>query len=226
MERLPELDDALQDASEAIGQRLVIIDETSRVVAYSIHETPIDRVRLSHALAHSDLWTSPATGLRDWDTVELPFLGRTVFHRLLGPDRHIVGHLVVTGSSGGDGQALSSVAERLGLLLADWKRAKDVRQTHAQAMAVALVTGDEQGRREAALQLVRHRYLSASDHYCAVALGMPSAGDDAERENLAATAAQLTARFVHDSSTATVVHGEMDDGLALLVFRARWSLNG
>lgn len=54
VDRLPELDDAVQDLAEAVGRRLVVMDHALRVVAYSIHETPEDRRRLFHLLAHSD----------------------------------------------------------------------------------------------------------------------------------------------------------------------------
>lgn len=42
MQRTPDLDDAVQDLSEAVGHRLILIDETMRVVGYSIHESDTD----------------------------------------------------------------------------------------------------------------------------------------------------------------------------------------
>lgn len=218
MERFPELDDALQDASEAVGLRLAVIDQLSRVVAYSIHETAADRARLSYALAHSDTWEIPDTRGQDWDRRELPVLGSTVFHRLLGPDRHTVGHLVITDSRDADGDQVFEVAERLGLLLAESQGAREARQDESRDMVAALIEGDPEERRAAAAALVDRRFLSASERYCAVALGVPGQGEGASTDRRAAAAAHLTVRFVNDVSTATVVSGELSDGLGVLVF--------
>ncbi|WP_026927870.1 PucR family transcriptional regulator [Granulicoccus phenolivorans] len=217
MERLPELDDELQQLAESLGFRMVIIDRPGSVVAYSIHETPEDRRRLSYAMTHSDLWPRPETAHRDWVEIELAEMGRTVFHRLLDRDRRIVGHLVIGGVTGSpDWSRITAPAEHLGRLLGTWQTASDERMDLARRLVIDLVGPDPELRATAAEALLTDRILSDAPHYSAVVFGLP-AGRTADR-SLPGLAARQILRFVNETSTAHVVGGEIAEDLAVLIF--------
>lgn len=224
MERLPELDDALQNAAVALDRRLIIMDRAGRVVAYSIHEEEVDRRRLFLALTHGDTWQLPRTGWqRAWRSVELPDLGPMVLHRLVDRDKHILGHLLIPAGDEATWAAafwgeLTAAAEQLGILMAAWQAAKAERLDRSHHLTAHLLEGDPEQQDAARAELLAHGHLSSSEGYCAVAVGVPLRQAGPESRERAALAAALTVRFAHETSTANVVSGSLCDGLGALVF--------
>lgn len=221
MQRIPDLDDALQDLSEVVGSRLVLLDETMRVVGYSIHESDADRRRLSHLLTHSDTWPAPRTTTRAYAVETRKGVGRCLFVRLTERNHRIVGHLLLVLDKDPVSEQvcdrLLADAPALGDLLA-LRRARGERdRQRAAALTVDLITGDPDRRTAAAEALLSERILSDSGRYCAVAVGVDPRAPvrDAEKAALAVT---LTTAFVETTSTATVVGAALPDGLGALVF--------
>lgn len=223
MHHLPELDDAIQDLSEVLGQRLVILDAFMRVVGYSIHELAEDRERLSHILAHSDSWPSPRTTKDTHSVEDVPGVGRVLFVRLLGPDQHTVGHLIVRVSvANGAVEIARAVAEidahKLGALLAARQRVADEQAERSRRHTVDLVSDNVPQREAAATALLSENILSTARLYCAVAVGVDPRGAGQQDLEKASLAVSLTVRFVNASSTATVVGGTLDDRVGVLIF--------
>lgn len=222
MERLPELDDAVQDLSETMGRRLVVIDQSMRVVAYSIHETPEDRRRLFHMLAHSDSWSQPRTTKTPHRIEVVPEIGVLMFLRLVDAQRHIVGHLVVPLAESEVDEGPSLVAEDAAVHLAGLLQARQHdtadRSVRSYQLTVGLVTGTSRDREVAAEALIAERILSTSDSYCAVALGVDPRGATPLDHEKAVQAVSRTLRFVRETSTATVVGGVLDEQVGVLIF--------
>lgn len=226
MQRLPELDDAVQDLSEALDRRLLLLDETMRTVAYSIHETARDRERLSHALVHSSTWPRPQTGMEVSSIVDLPEIGPALFVRLVDSDHHIIGHLVTPLT---EAEQLANQVEpeiaikaiqgatQLSELMETWLHHADHVSVRSQQLTITLVSGSFQERTKAAEALIAERLISDSDGYCAVALGLNPRDSDQGHQK-AALAVSRTVQFVKETSTATVVGGTLEDGTGILVF--------
>lgn len=222
MDRFPELDDALQDLSEALDRRLVVVDESLRVVAYSIHESPDDRARLFHLLTHSDSWPAPATATAPHSVETMPGLSPTAFVRLLDPQKHIIGHLLVPVSDAAGEpsapEAVLTAAGRISELLSARRSETTEQMARSHELTRDLVADEEPVRTAAAEALLAERRLSSSSHYCAVALGVdPRSATRLDREKSAQAVAR-TLRFVRETSTATVVGGTLDDHTGVLVF--------
>ncbi len=222
MDRLPELDDAVQDLSETLDRRVVVIDEARRVVAYSIHETPQDRRRLFHLLTHSDSWPAPDTAHSPHARQVLPEIGTVLFIRLLDDRRHIIGHLVVPVADDAPDDAVPPVAaeatEWLATLLGARRKGAADRSARSHRLTRELVAAEPSTREAAAGALTTERLLSSATHYCAVALGVdPRTATPLDREKPAQAVAR-TLRFVRESSTATVVGATLDENLGVLVF--------
>lgn len=215
---MTNLDDALQDLSEVVQHRLVVLDERMRVIAYSIHESEEDRARLSHLLAHSDTWPPLPAGA-DGPVVRDAGDGtRWVVHPLRD-DRHRVGHLLHTRAKGvpaPDAAALADGAARLGALLSLRTRSAEREAARAGELLSSLLAprapADE--RERAAAALVAEGLVGATGQYCAVVLGAPTGDPDAWT---ARTAVETTLDFVARTSTATVVGG-LVEGHGVLVF--------
>ena len=222
MDRFPELDDALQDLSETLDRRLVVVDDSLRVVAYSIHESPEDRARLFHLLTHSDSWPTPATATAPYSVEAVSGLSPTAFVRLLDPQKHIIGHLLVPVSdAAGEPAAPDAVlaaADRISELFAARRSETTERMARSHELTRDLVADEEPTRAAAAEALLAERRLSSSPHYCAVALGVdPRSATRLDHEK-ASQAVARTLRFVRETSTATVVGGTLDDHTGVLVF--------
>lgn len=226
MQRFPDLDDALQDLSEAINRRLLLVDQDMRAVAYSIHETPQDRERLSHALAHSPTWPRPQTA-REVSSVEnLRGIGPTLFVRVLDSNRFIIGHLVVAlNHTEKSARQLNPALKRtvddavpqLGSLMETWRQKTANDSLHVQQLTIDLATGGPRRRKDAGAALIAERRLSASDSYCAVAMGTAWRTEDRDYPK-AQRAVTRTLQFVRETSTATVVGGTLDNGVGILIF--------
>ena len=222
MERFPELDDTLQDLSEVLDRRLVVVDESMHVVAYSIHESPEDRTRLFHLLTHSDSWPAPATATTPYCVNTPPDLSPTAFVRLLDPQKHIIGHLLVpVGDTTEDAtlpETLTAAAEQVAELLLARRSEETGRMARSHELTRDLVTDDPSTRTAAAEALLAERRLSSSPHYCAVTLGVdPRSATRLDHEKTSQAVAR-TLRFVRETSTATVVGGVLDDHTGVLVF--------
>ncbi|MFL4473953.1 PucR family transcriptional regulator [Paeniglutamicibacter sp. MACA_103] len=223
MNRIPELHDAIQDLSEALDRRLVVLDRTMRVVAYSIHESPEDRLRLSRILAHSDSWDTPATAHQDSAIQVVDGVGSVVMYRLLGADRHIVGHLMLSMAEGPD--AAPEVDLVTGNRLGRISRLMEVRDSNARSLldrssslAVDLVALEDERRQGAAATLLGEEIFGASEHYCAVAIG-PGVLDATPTDlGRVEQAVAQTIRFVNDTSTASVIGGVTIEGTGVLIF--------
>lgn len=215
---MTNLDDALQDLSEVVQHRLVVLDERMRVIAYSIHETEEDRARLSHLLAHSDTWPPLPAGA-DGPVVRDAGDGtRWVVHPLRD-DRHRVGHLLHTRAKGvpaPDAAALADGAARLGALLSLRTRSAEREAARAGELLSLLLAPEAPAdeRERAAAALVAEGLVGATGQYCAVTLGTPAGDPDAWT---ARTAVETTLDFVTRTSTATVVGG-LVEGHGVLVF--------
>ncbi len=154
---MTNLDDALQDLSEVVQHRLVVLDERMRVIAYSIHESEEDRARLSHLLAHSDTWPPLPAGA-DGPVVRDAGDGtRWVVHPLRD-DRHRVGHLLHARAKGvpaPDAAILADGAARLGALLSLRTRSAEREAARAGELLSSLLAprapADERERAAAAL---------------------------------------------------------------------------
>ena len=216
---MTNLDDALQDLSEAVQQRLVVLDESMRVIAYSIHESEPDRARLSHLLAHSDTWEPLPAGTAEPTTRTAGDGTDWVLHPLRD-DRHRVGHLLHTRAKGVPAPPAGVLAEgaaQLGVLLS-------LRTMYAErdaARASGLLTdllgehSSAAGRATAARALVDEELVGSAGQYCAVVLAVPPGEPGGDWE--ARTAVDATRDFVARTSTATVVGGVVE-GLGVLVF--------
>lgn len=219
MQRSPELDDAVQDLAEQLGRRLLVLDQAMKVVAYSIHESPEDRRRLFHLLAHSDSWSRPPTATTPSALADLPEVGRVQFHRLLDSTRHIVGHLVIVlGDAGAEVPVAEASTDRLAQLLEARQAGSADRLATARSLTADLVVGDDARRKAAAAELLRQGLLSNSDSYCAVALGVDPRGATPVELGQAELAVAATLRFVRESSTATVTGSVLADHIGVLVF--------
>lgn len=227
MIRLPELDDAVQDLSEGVGRRLIVLDASMRVISYSIHESRQDRERLSHVLAHSDTWPAPNTGLVSYSMEQLSELGDVLFVRLVDSAEHIIGHLMTTLNgreqrdreiNPADLSALQGGVYRLSRLLETWRQDEQVRSSRVHQRTLKLISGDSKAQAAAAEALFTDRMLSASDRYCAVALGVDPRDATQSDHEKATLAVSITLRFVNDTSTATVVGATLDEGIGVLVF--------
>lgn len=227
MHRLPELDDAVQNLSEEMDRRLVIVDASMRVIAYSIHETPQDRKRLSHILAYSDTWPSPRTAKNAHRVEELPEIGTALFVRLVDSAQHVIGHLVATlteaekmTNQADDTIITAALAgtKRLSDLLEAWQQDDDERTTRSQQHTVNLISGNPDDRAAAASELLSDRILSTAERYCAVALGVDPRNSTQQDHEKAGLAVSHTVRFVNETSTASVVGGTLEDDVGVLVF--------
>lgn len=216
---MSNLDDALQDLSEAVQQRLVVLDESMRVIAYSIHESEPDRARLSHLLAHSDTWEPLPAGI-DAATTRAAGDGTDWVLHPLRDDRHRVGHLLHVQTKGGpapDAQILADAAARLGVLLSLRTMYAERDAARARGLLTDLLGehSTEAGRATAARALVDEGLVGSADQYCAVVLAVPPERPGGDWEARAAVDATLD--FVARTSTATVVGGVVD-GHGVLVF--------
>jgi len=226
MHRLPELDDAVQDLSEALDRRLLLLDDAMRTVAYSIHESADDRERLSYALVHSSTWPRPQTAKEAWSLEDLPEVGLVLFVRILDSNQYIIGHLVIAlpeaerisrqAITGLTDKAIHGAAQ-LSPLMEAWLLHADEVSIRTQQLTVDLVSGSAQQRLRAAEALLAERMLSASDEYCAVALGLDPRAREQDHEK-ATLAVSRTVQFVRGTSTATVVGGALEEGIGVLVF--------
>lgn len=222
VDRLPELDDAVQDLAEAVGRRLVVMDHALRVVAYSIHETPEDRRRLFHLLAHSDAWPRPRADGKPCQIQTFPEVGSLKFLRLTDPHRRILGYLVMPAADSaadcGTEPPLAEATPHLAELLQARQHDAADRTGRSSRLAVDLVAGSPQEHEEAARVLVGERFLSSSDGYCAVALGVDPREATPLAEEKAAQAVSRTLQFVRETSTATVIGGVLEGQVGVLVF--------
>lgn len=216
---MTNLDDALQDLSEAMQQRLVVLDESMRVIAYSIHESEPDRARLSHLLAHSDTW-EPLPAGTEGPTTRTAGDGTDWVLHPLRDDRHRVGHLLHTRSKGVPSPpagVLTEGAAQLGVLLSLRTMYAERDAARARGLLTDLLgeQSSEAGRAAAARALVDEELVGSAGQYCAVVLAVPP--DVADGAWAARTAVDATVDFVARTSTATVVGGVVE-GLGVLVF--------
>jgi hypothetical protein len=223
MNRMPELHDAIQDLSEAMGRRLVVLDRTMRVIAYSIHESPQDRLSLSRILAHSDSWEAPTTTNQGSAVHDLEGIGPVVMHRLLGADRHIVGHLLLTPAEGTGAGPFGDVAtghslDRISRLLESRDAGLRALLDRSGSLALDLVSHEDERRESAAATLLGEGIFGASEHYCAVAVGPGTVDADAAAKGRVEQAVAQTIRFVNDTSTASVIGGVAEEGNGVLIF--------
>ncbi|MEX5295744.1 helix-turn-helix domain-containing protein [Kocuria sp. CPCC 205268] len=222
MDRIPDLDDSLQDLSERAARRLIVLDSAMRVVAWSIHESDDDRRRLSAALAHSDSWDVPVTGPEGCAVEDVPELGRCLVVAL-HDHRHRVGLLLTAledprPPSADEVRVLVGEAPVLGVLLSlrTLYAARD--RDRARTLLTSLVADDPARRPGAAEALVGEGLLGASGQYCAVVLGADPLAAAPDGTGRTALAVHRTLDFVARSSTASVVGSTLDDGTGVLVF--------
>ncbi|UUZ45878.2 helix-turn-helix domain-containing protein [Janibacter limosus] len=216
---MTNLDDALQDLSEAVQQRLVVLDEGMRVIAYSIHESEPDRARLSHLLAHSDTRQAPAAGTDGVGTHTASDGTQWVLHPLRD-DRHRVGHLLHVRAKGVPSppeDVLTEGAAQLGVLLSLRTMYAERDAARARGLLTELLGehSTEIGRASAARALVDEELVGSAGQYCAVVLAVPPGHPGGDWE--ARRAVDATLDFVSRTSTATVVGGVVE-GLGVPVF--------
>lgn len=220
---MPELHDAIQDLSEAMGRRLVVLDRALRVIAYSIHESPQDRLSLSRILAHSDSWEAPATTKQGSALHDMEGIGSVVMHRLVGADRHIVGHLLLTPAEGTGDDPLSDQTagqrlDRISRLLESRDAGLRALLDRSGALALDLVSHEDERRESAAATLLSEGIFGASEHYCAVAVGPGIVDAGLADLGRVEQAVAQTIRFVNDTSTASVIGGVAEEGKGVLIF--------
>lgn len=225
MPPIADLHDALQDLAELLGRRLVITDERLRVVAYSIHESDIDRARLSIVLAHSDSWRVPPGGA-GLTVQQIAGIGRVVFSPLRD-HRHRVGFLLLALEQGEavlpptTGDTLAGHVGELGLMLSLRTLYAERDRNRVRSLLEDLVGGDPALRRAAASGLVDEELLGAARQYSAVALGPDPrhpTHDPAQADAIARLAVEATIDFVGRTSTASVAGAGLGRGLAILAF--------
>lgn len=231
MRHAPDLHDLLQDLSEELGRRLVVLDDQLTVRAYSIHESEIDRQRLSFVLAHHDTW-SDETLRREPQVDQVAGLGR----RLLWPlhdQRHRVGSLLIVLEDD-EADVPADLAAQLGaatpglavtLSLQDLYREQDRHRT--RVLVTELLTGPEGDRPQAASALVEQRLIGAAEQYSVVALGARGLRETAVGENQVAggsvagtlvveQAMQAVLEFVSRTTTASIAGARIADQAALI----------
>ncbi|QGF23200.1 PucR family transcriptional regulator [Raineyella fluvialis] len=227
MEGLPvrpvmNLDDALQDLSEVMQRRLIVLDDRLRVLAYSIHESEDDRARLSYALAHSDTWEHPPAGSDEPLVLDAGADERRVLVPLRD-HRHRVGYLVYSLAAAEElspaaAEHLAGGRERLGVLLSLRTMYAERDAARARDLLAGLLTAGTpvEERHRAAEALVREELVGGSEQYTVVVLGVPSDIRD-EGAWKARSAVEATLDLVARASTATAVGGVVD-GRGVLVF--------
>lgn len=190
---MTNLDDSLQDLSEVVQCRLVVLDEGMRVLAYSIHESEQDRARLSHLLAHSDTW-EPLPAGTDGPTARTAGDGTEWVLLPLRDDRHRVGHLLHVRTKGDPAPPADLLAEgaaRLGVLLSLRTMYAERDAARARGLLMQLISdhSSTDQRDGAARALVDEEIVGATDQYCAVVLAVPPGHPDGAREARTAVAA-------------------------------------
>ncbi|WP_432559331.1 PucR family transcriptional regulator [Granulicoccus sp. GXG6511] len=225
MPPIADLHDSLQDLSELINRRLVITDEWLRVVAYSIHESELDRARLSIVLAHSDSWHVPPAGAGP-QLQEVAGIGPVLFTPLRD-HRHRVGFLLLALDPdegvlpSATVATLAEHAGELGLLLSLRTLYAERDRHRVRALLDSLLGSDSAARDSAAAALVEEEMLGAARQYSAVALGpdpRDPAHDPAQADAIARLAVEATIDFVGRTSTASVAGAGIGGGLGILVF--------
>lgn len=220
-----DLHDALQDLAELLGRRLVITDERLRVVAYSIHETDLDRARLSIVLTHSDSWAVPPASATA-EPREIPGIGRVLITPLRD-HRHRVGFLLLVLEPGeaalpaGDAATVAAHTAELGLMLSLRTLYAERDRHRVRSLLEDLIGTEPTARRSAAAALVDEGLLGAARQYSAVALGPDPrhpAYDPGEADSLARLAVEAIIDFVGRTSTASVAGAGIGDGRGVLVF--------
>lgn len=219
MQRSTSLDDALQDLSEALQCRLVVLDERMRVLAYSIHESDEDRARLSHLLAHSDTWDPPPAG-REAPTTRTAGDGTEWVMVPLRDDRHRVGQLLHARTKGATPPPADVLAEgtaRLGVLLSLRALREERDSARANRLLTQLLadTASATERGSAATALIDEDLVGVADQYCVAVLALPT--DHPASTWQARAGVDATLDFVARTTTATVVGGVVD-GQGVLVF--------
>jgi len=216
-----DLHDAVQDLSEAISRRLILFDVDWRVIAYSIHESTVDRSRLSHVLAHSDAWPTPTFTDGVFQTT-IDGLGPVVLLSLSDP-RQVVGAIMFVLEANEDAipaDQLAILRERAAQLgpLVSLRSLYAGQDRHlARQYLQDLVGTDPPRRRAAAEGLAAKGLIGVAKRYCAVAVGARHReGEAGERASWAAVDA--TVSFVSRRSTASVVGTMLDGGSGILVF--------
>lgn len=220
-----DLHDALQDLSELVGRRLVLTDERLRVVAYSIHETEVDRARLSVILTHSDTWEAPRAGSHPV-LQEVAGIGRVLFTPLRD-HRHRVGFLLLTLEPAehelpaSASAVLDEHAGELGLMLSLRSLYAERDRNRTRILLTDLISSDPAASASAAGTLIDEGLLGAARHYSAVALGPDPAHpayDPALADTIARLAVEAIIEFVGRTSTASVAGTGIGDGFGMLVF--------
>ncbi len=219
MSTVASLDDALQDLSEAAGRRLVVLDWSMAVVAYSIHEAEADRFRLSVLLAGSGRWNPPASTVREYVYEVLPQVGRCLVIPLTDHRRR-VGYLLsaVDDDPLDDDQLrrLLQASSGLGVLLSLRLLYDEHDRSRVRDLLIRVIGPDLGQRRAAAEALIAERHVGVASQYAAVAIaGDPRPGRSPDSSALAVW---TTLDFVSRSSTASVVGSTLDDGTGVLIF--------
>ena len=222
---IADLHDALQDLSELLKRRLVIVDERFRVVAYSIHESERDRARLSIILAHSDSWEVPPAGAGE-ETQHVAGIGEIRFVPLRD-HRHRVGFLLLPLEPGetdlpqATAEALAGHVGELGLLLS-LRTLYAERDHHRVRVLLEELIGDDPAiRAGAAAALVDEGLLGLARQYSTVAIGPDPRDlghDPARADAVARLAVDAIIEFVGRTSTASMVGTCLGRGLGILVF--------
>lgn len=216
-----DVHDTLQDLSEALGRRLIVLDERLRVVAYSIHESDADRARLSFVLAHSDTWSVPAQGA-ELDITDVDGLGRRVLVPLRD-HRHRVGFLLVMLDAterelpSATRRVLDDAVSDLGIRLSLAAMYSERDREDAHRLLEELVGPEGAARVHAASSLLRQGLVGSSKQYSTVALGTSPHGP-APSTDTTSLAVGAILEFVARSSTASVVGTTLATGLGILVF--------
>jgi hypothetical protein len=219
-----DLHDSVQDLSEALGRRVIVLDAEQHVIAYSIHESPTDRRRLSIVLAHSDSWPRPrySDGLC---RTEIDGLGRCLLVALEDPRQTVGAILLVLDGlrdevTAAQRRLLRDRAAQLGPLVSLRSLYAEHDRLRARQLLESLVGPDEHRRDAAATALVAEQLVGASSRYCAVAVGAQSSNTPpgVAQDDRTALAVETTLSFVARTSTASVVGATLPDGAGILVF--------
>lgn len=213
------LADAVQDLAVAVGRRLVVLDEQGVPVAWSIHEEPADRRRLSVVLAESDSWPD-VHRLTERDTRSLGDLG-TLTLLPLSISRARLGTMIVmpvdppAALTPEAWETLQDGGDHVSSLLAQRNLEARALRNRVRDLLRRLVGPDPSGREQAAEALLQEGHIGGSNQFCTVAIGKE---DDVDVEQTVSLAVEETLGYVRRTATATITGALLEGGIGIVVF--------
>lgn len=222
-------DDVVQDLAEDLGKPLVVLDSDLNVAAFSIHETDVDRSRLSIALSRVDVESTRAAAqeyglFTAADSVHIP-ADQHLDSRIFIPLRHkrqLMGfaYFFPDPSSEIDSSAaitqLESWAPELGMQLALRRFDDEYRLERAKRLLAGLLDNSADVRSTAANELRREDLIADAEHYAILLYAAPTTSPVSGAQ----LAVDETLSFTERSTTVKLIGAMLGDEGVLLFPRA------